>query len=145
MSLQETSKKVLVGGCFDILHYGHIVFLEAARREGDVLVVALESDDRIRLAKKRHPIHTQNQRAHTLKALTCVDEVLCLPLLTKDQDYFDLVIKVSPTIIATTAGDPQLSNKRKQAQKCGGQVKIVTPLLKEFSSSKILQLLGENL
>lgn len=138
-------KKVLVGGCFDILHYGHILFLEAARSSGNYLVVALEPDDRIRLSKKRFPIHTQEQRAHVLKALKCVDEVLCLPLYTQDKDYYDLVTKISPTLIATTAGDPQLHNKEKQAELVGGQVKVVTPLLEGFSSSAIFKLLGSEL
>lgn len=138
-------KKVLVGGCFDILHYGHILFLEAARSKGDYLVVALEPDERIRLSKKRFPIHTQKQRAHVLKALHSVDEVLCLPLYTQDQEYYDLVTKISPSIIATTAGDPQLHNKEKQAVSVGGCVEVVTPLLEGFSSSAIFKLLGSEL
>ncbi len=137
--------KVLVGGCFDILHYGHVVFLKAARQEGDALIVALESDERIRLSKNRSPVHTQEQRAEILRALRYVDEVICLPLYTKDQEYFDFVTSVAPSIIATTAGDPQLSNKRAQAKQVGGKVTIVTPLLEDFSSSKILHLLGEGL
>lgn len=138
-------KKILVGGCFDILHYGHILFLEAARVTGDYLVVALEPDERICLSKKRLPIHTQEQRARVLKALRCVDEVLCLPLFTKDQEYYNLVTKISPSIIATTAGDPQLYNKEKQANSVGGRVEVVTPLLEGFSSSAILKLLGGEL
>lgn len=138
-------KKVLVGGCFDILHYGHILFLQAARATGDHLVIALEPDERIRLSKKRFPIHTQAQRAHVLKALSCVDEVLCLPLLTQDKEYYDLVLKVAPAVIATTAGDPQFHNKQKQADLVGGRVDIVTPLLEGFSSSSIFKLLGSEL
>ena len=78
---------VLVGGCFDILHIGHIRFLKAARKQGDSLVVALESDEFIRLQKRREPFHTQAERAEILAALRSVDTVILLPLLSTDEDY----------------------------------------------------------
>ena len=63
-------KIVLVGGCFDILHLGHVVFLEKAKKEGDVLVVLLESDEKVRFLKgKGRPVHTQSERAEILSAL----------------------------------------------------------------------------
>src|SRR6266403_2209747 len=52
-------KIVLVGGCFDIIHFGHIQFLQKAKEAGDYLIVALEPDERIINYKKRTPIHTQ--------------------------------------------------------------------------------------
>ncbi len=73
-------KKVLVGGCFDLLHFGHIKFLEEAKKSGDYLVVALESDENVRRTKgETRPIHTQEQRKAMLESLTCVDEVIMLP------------------------------------------------------------------
>ncbi|MBI3343244.1 adenylyltransferase/cytidyltransferase family protein, partial [Candidatus Gottesmanbacteria bacterium] len=60
-------KKILVGGCFDLLHYGHIRFLEEAKKLGDHLVVALESDENVRRMKgEGRPIHTQAQRKEML-------------------------------------------------------------------------------
>ena len=96
-------KVVLVGGCFDILHYGHISFLEKAKSLGDCLIVALESDENVKKLKgPGRPIHTQKQRAGMLKELKCVDEVILLPPIP---DYERLVQKIEPDIIAITQGD----------------------------------------
>jgi len=72
-------KKVLVGGCFDILHYGHIHFLKNARALGDYLVIALESDKNIKRIKGSfRPIHDQDKRREILESLNFVDEVIIL-------------------------------------------------------------------
>jgi FAD synthetase len=137
-----TNKKVLVGGCFDLIHFGHLQFLEKARALGDYLVVALEPDEFIRKHKQREPIHTQSQRASILKALRVVDEVIELPLLTYDK-YFELVRVVRPQLIAVTEGDPQLANKQQQALSIGAKVIEVTPIIKNLSTKKIIAKLGE--
>src|SRR3712207_2220983 len=86
---QYPNKKiVVVGGCFDILHYGHVTFLKNAFKEGDILVVALESDEYIQNKKKRAPIHTQDQRAEILAALRIVSYIIKLPYFVSDEQYF---------------------------------------------------------
>jgi rfaE bifunctional protein nucleotidyltransferase chain/domain len=68
---------VLTNGCFDLLHPGHVALLEAARREGDVLVVALNSDRSLRGIKGAgRPVVAQQERARMLLALEPVDRVL---------------------------------------------------------------------
>ena len=130
---------VLVGGCFDILHYGHLKFLEKAKKDGDILIVALESDEKIKKLKgEDRPIHSQKQRAEMLTALRVVDFVICLPLMKSDQDYLELVKKVKPDVIAVTAGDPKLKNKKEQAKAISAKVKIVTPRLKTLSTQEII-------
>ena len=131
-------KIVLVGGCFDLLHYGHLQFLKAAKKQGNYLIVAVDPDDFIRLRKKREPVHTQKQRVEILKNLKIVDKVISLPLLKTYSDYLALVKKIKPAIIAVTARDPQLKNKQKQAQVVGAKVRVVTPLIKNLSSSSII-------
>jgi rfaE bifunctional protein nucleotidyltransferase chain/domain len=76
-------------GCFDILHVGHIRYLESAAREGDVLVVALNDDDSVRQLKgEGRPILPASDRAELVAALRCVDYVVIFsestvgPLLT---------------------------------------------------------------
>ncbi len=131
-------KIVLVGGCFDVLHYGHLEYLRQARESGDYLIVALEPDDRIIKYKNRNPIHNQQQRAVNLAAIRYVDEVLKLPVLKNYKDYNGLVQNICPAIIAITKGDPQLVNIQKQAKQVGAKVKEVVPLLSGFSSSSII-------
>jgi len=75
---RETGRAVvLTNGCFDLLHPGHIALLEAARREGDILVVALNSDASVRgLKGEGRPLISENERAEILLALEPVDRVL---------------------------------------------------------------------
>tara|TARA_R110002050_G_scaffold847_4_gene5961 strand:+ start:46725 stop:47264 length:540 start_codon:yes stop_codon:yes gene_type:complete len=134
----NNTKVVLVGGCFDVLHYGHIQFLEKAKAEGNYLIVALEPDESISRYKKRTPIHTQQQRAQNLAAIRYVDKVLLLPPLKGYKDYNQLVRDVHPNIIAITADDPQKENKLKQANLVGADLKVVVDRLKGFSSTKII-------
>ncbi|HEX9187814.1 MAG TPA: D-glycero-beta-D-manno-heptose 1-phosphate adenylyltransferase [Vicinamibacteria bacterium] len=70
-------KVVLTNGCFDLLHAGHVALLEAARREGDVLVVALNSDASVRgLKGEGRPVVPEGERAEVLLALEAVDRVV---------------------------------------------------------------------
>lgn len=69
-------KIVLANGCFDLLHVGHVRYLEAAKREGDVLVVALNTDESVRRNKgPSRPLQPEAERAEIIAALACVDYV----------------------------------------------------------------------
>lgn len=135
----KNKKTVLVGGGFDILHYGHVEFLEKARAAGNFLIVLLEPDEFIESVKKRNPIHTQKERAAILSAFHFVDSVVLLPLFSKDEDYAQLVQMIQPAVIAVTKGDPKINEKKKQAKSAGGVLQIVTLRLSRFSSSKIIK------
>lgn len=138
-SLQKT---VLVGGCFDFIHFGHITFLQHAKNLGTKLVVALESDENVRHAKGlSRPIHTQDQRAAMLKALHCVDEVFLLPLMRTDSQYNDLVLQIHPDIIAITQGDPIKQKKELQAHMIGALL-VEIPKIHTPSTSQLAKLLG---
>lgn len=129
----KKKKIVLVGGCFDILHYGHIYFLKKAKKLGNLLVVALESDANTRKLKgHQRPIHTQKQRAEMLKSLSFVDKVIALPPMKSDLDYEKLIRKVNPDIIAITAGDIKNTH---------GVKTIVIPKIKTLSTTQIAKLL----
>ena len=126
-------KVVLVGGCFDILHYGHISFLKKAKKLGNYLVVALESDENTKKLKgPGRPIHNQNQRKKMLESLRFVNKVIALPPMKSDSDYEKLVRKVNPDIIAITQGDTKNTFRVKT---------IIIPKIKTPSTTQIAKLL----
>ena len=133
---------VLVGGVFDLLHYGHLKFLQAAKKKGDALIVALECDKNVRKRKgKNRPIHSEKIRAEILAELECVDYVLILPEMRTDKDYFKLVQKLKPAVIAVTENDPQLENKRRQAKLVNGKLAVVTPQIPTPSTTQLAKIL----
>lgn len=132
-------KIVLVGGCFDILHPGHIVFLEKSKQVGDKLVVMLESDEKIKKIKgENRPIHNQKARALVLKALKFVDEVILLPNLKTEKEYDKVIKKIKPDIIAVTFGDPDIRYKKRSAKLVGAKLKFVVRRLKNYATSNLL-------
>ena len=137
-------KIVLVGGCFDLIHFGHIVFLQKAKKHGNFLVVALESDENVRKLKgKGRPIHTQAQRTKMLEALDSVDKVIKLPPMKSDKDYENLVRKVNPSVIAVTAGDSLIQKKAAHAKKVGAKI-ITLKKLSVKSTSQIYKKIIED-
>lgn len=134
----QEKKTVLVGGCFDLLHYGHLKFLQRAKKRGDFLIVILESDQFIKNKKRKPPVHHQNERAEILSAIKFVDLVILLPWLKIDRQYLQLVKEIIPKIIAVTEGDEQLDKKRHQAQAVGAKLAVVTSVIQKFSSSRII-------
>ncbi len=138
---QDGKSVVVVGGCFDILHPGHVLFLEKAKKAGDVLFVLLESDEAISQKKgEQRPIHTQKDRSLVLANLVSVDYVVILPLLKTDRDYDDLLSKLKPTIIATTKGDPNRYHKVRQANLVGARVINVVKRIENTSTSSLAKL-----
>ncbi len=132
-------KLVLVGGCFDVLHPGHIVFLEKAKKAGDYLIILLESDEKVRLLKGAgRPVHTQKDRAQVLSALSFVDSVVMLPYMKKEAEYDDLIAKIKPDIIAATKGDKNALYHQRSAKLVGAKFKFVTGIVGNHSTSRIL-------
>jgi len=134
----KTKKIVLAGGCFDILHYGHVLFMQKARSAGDSLVLLLESDEFISQVKKKKPVHTQQQRAEILAALGYVDYVILLPLLKNpDNDYERIVKEIHPSLIALTEGDSREAQKKVFAEMINATLLLI-PYLSSFSSSQLI-------
>lgn len=132
-------KVVLVGGCFDVLHPGHVIFLEKAKKAGDNLIVLLESDKNIRERKgSKRPVHTQKLRSTVLKALKTVDQVVSLPYMKSDADYETLIKKIKPDIIAVTSGAKDNYHKKRIAKSIGAKLKYVTKMIGNYSTSSIL-------
>ena len=137
---------VLVGGCFDILHIGHISLLESAKQKADILMLLLESDTSITKQKGTgRPLHTQTQREMVLSALRSVDYVILLPDDMSNDSYDHLVKAIQPDIIATTENDSGLIHKKRQAEMIGAQLITVNKLIQNVSTSRIVSALHNEL
>ena len=95
---QEGKKIVFTNGCFDILHSGHVQYLEKAKSKGDILIVAVNTDASIRKIKgNNRPINKQSDRTKVLAGLSCVDYVVLFnqdtPLSTIQALKPDVLIK----------------------------------------------------
>lgn len=139
-NIKKQKKSIcLVGGCFDILHPGHVVFLQKAKTTADTLIVLLESDEKVKKLKgTNRPVHTQNGRAMVLSALSCVDMVVMLPYMSEAKEYDAVIRKLAPQVIATTFGDPDSQNKKRSANLTGAKLKFVTRVVGNHSSTAIL-------
>ncbi|XME04328.1 D-glycero-beta-D-manno-heptose 1-phosphate adenylyltransferase [Lachnospiraceae bacterium C1.1] len=116
-------KTVFTNGCFDILHSGHIEFLNKARALGDRLIVGINSDESVRRLKgDERPINTLEDRMAVLKALSCVDEVLPF----NEDTPLELIRKIHPDILVK-GGDYELHNivGADDVLAYGGEVKII--------------------
>ncbi len=127
---------VMTNGCFDILHPGHIEYLERARALGDVLVLALNSDRSVRQLKgEGRPVNPLPTRARMLGALSCVDMVTEFDEETPEA----LIASVLPNILVK-GGDYQVDQiaGAKQVQAAGGQV-LVLDFLEGHSTTHLIE------
>lgn len=133
-------KIVLVTGCFDVLHSEHLKFLKKAKKEGDILVVGLESDKRVREMKgKGRPVNLWQERVKNLVRLNEVDFILKLPDdFNKQNVRLETLRLIKPDILATSSHDSFEKKKRKECQKIGCQLKIVHQYNPKISTTKIL-------
>ena len=129
---------VLTNGCFDLLHAGHVRYLQQARRLGDALAVALNSDSSVRELKgEGRPINPEHDRAEVLAALGCVDYVV----IFEGKRATDLLRTVRPHIYAK-GGDytPESldPDERAALEACGADIRIL-PLVPGRSTTGILE------
>lgn len=89
--------KVFVSGCFDVLHSGHIAFLEEAATYGDVYV-SIGSDETVRLLKNRNTMYSEQERKYMLEAIRFVKKVYIGPDTGKILDFAPLLDEVKPDI-----------------------------------------------
>jgi rfaE bifunctional protein nucleotidyltransferase chain/domain len=136
-ALRESGKKlVFTNGCFDILHVGHVRYLNHARSLGDLLVVGINSDRSVREIKgDSRPIVSERERAEVLAALACVDFVFIFddptPKQVIDAIVPDILVKGADWGLAEIVG-------RDTVEKAGGTV-LNVPLVKGSSTSDIIR------
>ena len=120
---QGGQKVVFTNGCFDILHAGHVTYLEAAKAQGDVLVLGLNTDESVRRLKgSERPINSELDRAKVVGALKAVDYVV----LFGEQTAETVIAEVKPDVYVK-GGDYTLDTlpEAKIVQSYGGKVAFI--------------------
>ena len=139
--LRSGGKKIVfTNGCFDILHAGHVRYLNAARAEGDCLVLGLNSDASVqRLKGPTRPVNNQADRAEVLDALKAVDYVTVFD----EQTAAELIELVKPDVYAKGA-DYTLETlpEAKIVQKYGGRVAFIE-MVEGRSTSNVIKKIKE--
>lgn len=140
--LQGPTLKVLVTGCFDVLHSEHKKLLLAARNLGGKLLVGVESDARVRELKgPDRPMNSLPLRLENLRALKLADEVFALPeKFDSVEDRLKWLKQLRPNILAVSASTPNLPAKRQLMRRIGGRVVMVLPHNPKISTTKMLKL-----
>jgi rfaE bifunctional protein nucleotidyltransferase chain/domain len=127
---------VATGGCFDVLHAGHVAMLQAARSLGDCLIVCLNSDESVRRLKgEGRPVVGQHDRADVLRALACVDAVVVF-----EEDTPDRILRELQPDLWAKGGDYSEDSLPEAAvlAEWGGQA-VVLPYLEGRSTTTLLR------
>ena len=132
------SKLVATNGCFDLLHVGHVRYLQSARALGDALVVGVNGDSSVRQLKgKGRPINDERDRAEILAALECVDYVVIF-----EEERATKFLEAAAPAIYVKGGDYTIDSlnleERGALQKLGAKIEII-PLEQGYSTSKIVE------
>ena len=135
--LQTLGQKVVfTNGCFDLLHLGHVRYLEEARSLGDALIVGVNTDASVQRLNKEpaRPINPEGDRAALLAALACVDRVVLFP----EDTPLELITALQPDILVK-GGDYALEEivGREVVLARGGAVKVI-PLVPGYSTTALL-------
>jgi rfaE bifunctional protein nucleotidyltransferase chain/domain len=133
---KQKKTMVFTNGCFDLLHYGHVKYLETAKSLGDILVVALNSDASVRKLKKRpRPVVKENYRAKIIAGLESVDYVV----IFNEDNPLRLIKYLKPDILVKGA-DWKQDNiiGARFVKSYGGKVKTIK-FEKGFSTTKIIK------
>jgi len=130
---------VFTNGCFDVLHVGHVALLAEAKRQGDVLLVGVNSDRSVRgLKGEGRPLQDETSRAEILAAMRHVDLVVVF-----DEDTpLELIRALEPDVLVKGADyAPDQVVGKSVVEEAGGRV-VLVPLVPDRSSSRILSRLG---
>jgi rfaE bifunctional protein nucleotidyltransferase chain/domain len=132
---QEGKKVVFTNGCFDLLHLGHVDYLEKARHLGDALVVGLNTDASVSCLKPGRPLQDEVSRARILASLLFVDAVVLFdeqtPLTLIEEIVPDILVKGDDYTISGIVGHETVLRN-------GGQV-LTVPLVTGYSTTRIVE------
>jgi rfaE bifunctional protein nucleotidyltransferase chain/domain len=130
-------KVVFTNGCFDLLHLGHVRYLEAARSQGDALIVGVNTDASVSRLHKGpgRPVTPEADRARVLASLACVDQVV----LFDEDTPLELITRLKPDVLVK-GGDYQLHEivGREVVEARGGQV-LALPFVPGYSTTALIE------
>lgn len=134
----KNHKLVLATGFFDLLHSEHINFLHKAKAVGDILIVAVESDERAKITKgEGRPVETQRLRCQKLSKYA--DYVIALPSDFNNFEAYDsLMSAVRPEIYAVSSHTSHQKTKDFLSEKYGGKLVVVHELNPEISTTQLI-------
>ncbi len=139
---QSGKRLVLTNGCFDLLHVGHVRYLEQARELGDFLAVALNGDQSVRALKgSGRPLNPEADRAEVLAALEAVSFVTIFPGMRATQ-----AIETTRPAIYVKGGDytpESLDSEERAALQNVGAKTVILPLVPGKSTSQLIQRMHE--
>ena len=140
---QKAGKRVIiVTGCFDLMTSNHVRFLKRAKAFGDVLVVGLENDTRVRAFKgPLRPVNTVSQRLEVMNALACVDFAFVIggsPKMPLREFYARLHGFIRADALAVTVNDPHMADRKYEIESAGGEL-LVLPQFDGNSSTSLLR------
>jgi D-beta-D-heptose 7-phosphate kinase/D-beta-D-heptose 1-phosphate adenosyltransferase len=133
---KEGKRIVFTNGCFDLLHVGHVRYLEEAKALGDILVVGMNSDRSVRdLKGPERPVLPEEERAEILSGLGCVDYVT----IFEEADPFQVISSLKPNILVK-GGDwtRETTVGREVVEESGGEV-VILPFVQGSSTSNLIQ------
>ena len=126
---------MFTNGAFDILHAGHVTYLEFARKQGDVLVVGLNSDASVRRYKGRgRPVNGQADRARVLAALECVDYVV----MFGEDEPAKLIGELVPDVLVKGSDWAHYVSGRDLVERRGGRV-VLAKMVRGRSTTRVIQ------
>jgi D-beta-D-heptose 7-phosphate kinase/D-beta-D-heptose 1-phosphate adenosyltransferase len=137
----QKKKVVFTNGCFDLIHYGHIQYLQKAKKLGDWLVLGLNSDASVKKLKGAgRPVLNENDRAHIMAALDCVDQVV----LFGEPTPLKLIKSIKPDILVK-GGDYTVNRivGHKEVKKWGGRA-VTIPYQEGKSTSGVIKQIVES-
>jgi len=132
----ERKRIVFTNGCFDLLHIGHVRYLEEAKALGDVLVVGVNSDASVRKLKgPKRPVLPEAERAEILSGLGCVDYIT----LFDEMDPLKLITSLRPNVLVK-GGDwtKEQTVGKEVVERSGGEV-VIIPFVKGASTSTLIE------
>ncbi len=132
----QNKKIVTTNGVFDILHIGHIRYLQEAKKQGDVFIMAINTDASVKENKgPKRPLNTENDRAEALAALECVDYVTFF----SEKTPVKILEKIKPDI-HVKGGDYKIEQiiEKETVEKSGGKI-ILIPEIEGYATTSLIK------